>query len=482
MSAEEKSIEFYVSGLINASLNHENYRSKECINMIASEGIKSPAVCEMLNRTHDLASRYAEGDNDIEGHVKKRYYEGQKWITKIEDFATDAIKSLFNATWADVRPISGAQANTATFKGLSLASNKKTIVVNTAACGAHVSHVKGGLTGEILGLTTINHGYVKNMFNIDPDKSARVIREEKPGIVVFGGSVLLFPHTINDELKKACKKVGAYMVYDAAHVLGLIAGKQFQSPLDEEIDFITASTHKTFPGPQGGVIMGNPDTADKEKAVEKIQASIFPLTTSSTHLGRLPALGIACLEMKLFGEALATQIIKNAQTAGEYLDKALEDYCKKTDKKCCEVAHIFDDDGKKVFTKSHQILLDVSQPDDDGKTAKNIAKRLAEANIIVNYNMLPTDKDKDKPSGLRVGFQDVTRHGMTESGIKRLCDLMMDVIKDDRTTAQVKVDVMDLKKEFSQVKYGFENLDAAITVLKNLKYTFPLYDQEKKKQ
>ncbi|MGD6932979.1 MAG: serine hydroxymethyltransferase [Candidatus Bathyarchaeia archaeon] len=432
-----------VQDLIEATKKHEQYRDKECINMIASEGIKSPAVCQMLDMAHDLATRYAEGENDKDGHVKKRYYQGQKFMSQIEDCATDAVKSLFRATWADVRLISGTHANTATFKGLSLASKNNKMVVTPLSCGAHISHDYTGLAGSILGIDNINHVYDINEFNIDPEKSAYVIRAAKPGIVTFGGSLFLFPHPIK-ELKEVCDEVGAYVAYDAAHVLGLIAGGQFQDPLREGADFITASTHKTFPGPQGGVIMGVPDTPAKEKAVRKIQCAVFPLTASSTHLGRLPALGMACLEMKVFGQQLAAQIVKNAQTAGQYLYE----------------------NGVKVvaehkgFTRSHQIALDVRAFGGGNK----IAQDLEDANIILNKNLLPYDdqSDKENPAGLRVGFQDVTRHGMGEGDIKHLCDLMLDVIKGKRTPAQVKLDVMALKKEFSQVKYGFQSVEEAL--------------------
>jgi glycine hydroxymethyltransferase len=433
--------------LIETTKKHEQYRDKECINMIASEGIKSPAVCQMLDMSHDLATRYAEGDNNPEGHVKKRFYQGQKYSSQIEDHTTDAIKSLFHTTWADVRLISGTHANTATFKGLSAASKNNKMVVTPLSCGAHISHDHTGLAGSILGLDNINHVYDINEFNIDPDKSAYVIRAAKPGIVTFGGSLFLFPHPIK-ELKEACNEVGAYIAYDAAHVLGLIAGGQFQDPLREGADFITASTHKTFPGPQGGVIMGTPDTPNKEKAVRKIQHAVFPLTASSTHLGRLPALGIACLEMKLFGQELATQIVKNAQTAGQYL---YENGIK-------VVAE------HKGFTKSHQLALDIRTFGGGNK----IAQDLEDANIILNKNLMPYDdqSDKENPAGLRVGFQDVTRHGMREGDIKHLCDLMMDIIKGKRTPEQVKVDVMALKTEFSQVKYGFQSVEEALKYIK----------------
>ena len=442
-----KTLPDLVADIVDATQKHEQYREKECINMIASEGLKSPAVNQMLDISHDLASRYAEGENNNQGHVKKRYYQGQKYMSQIEDFATDIIKSLFNTTWADVRLVSGTHANLATFKGLSLSSKNNKMVVTPLSCGAHISHDYTGLAGNILGIDNINHVYNIDEFNIDPEKSAYVIRAAKPGIVTFGGSLFLFPHPIK-ELKEVCNEVGAYVAYDASHVLGLIAGGQFQDPLREGADFITSSTHKTFPGPQGGVVMGSSTSPAMEKAVKKIQFAIFPLSTSSTHLGRLPALSIAALEMKVFGAQLAKQIVKNAQSAGQYLYengiKVLAEH--------------------KGFTKSHQIAVDIRSYGGGNK----IAQDLEDANIILNKNLLPYDdqSSKENPSGLRVGFQDITRRGFGEGDVKYLCDLMLDVIKAKRTPTQVKADVLALKKEFSQVKYGFQNVEEALSYIK----------------
>jgi glycine hydroxymethyltransferase len=429
--------------------NHERYRDQECINMIASEGIKSPAVKEMQAFSSDLEGRYAEGENDNLGHVKKRYYQGQKYMTPIEDYATDLMKGLFKCTWADTRLVSGTHANLATFKGLALTTKNRKMVVTPLSCGAHISHDYTGLAGAVLGIEDINHVYNINEMNIDPDRSADVIRAAKPGIVTFGGSLFLFPHPIK-ELKEVCDEVGAFVAYDASHVLGLIAGGVFQDPLREGADFITSSTHKTFPGPQGGVIMGSPTTPQMEKAVKKIQFAIFPLSASSTHLGRLPALGVAALEMKIFGAELAKQIVKNAQTAGQYLyENGVKVLCE-----------------HKGFTRSHQIAVDIRSFGGGNK----IAQDLEDANIILNKNLLPYDDQSSKgdPSGLRVGFQDITRRGFREGDVKHLCDLMLDVIKAKRKPIEVKQDIIALRKEFSQTKFGFQNVAEALNYVKKL--------------
>jgi len=432
-----------VAELVEASKMHERYRGEDCINLIASEGLKSPAVEEMLRLSMDLESRYAEGENDLKGHVKKRYYQGQKYITVIENCVTDLIKMLFRCNWADVRLVSGTHANLAAFKGLSLAAKNNKMVVTPLSCGAHISHDYTGLAGMVLGLVNIDHAYNVEEMNIDPDKSAGIIRATKPGIITFGGSLFLFPHPVK-ELRDVADEVGAYIVYDAAHVLGLIAGGVFQDPLREGADFVTSSTHKTFPGPQGGLILGNLKDERTERAVKKIQHAIFPLSTSNTHLGRLPALGIAALEMKVFGAELARQTVKNAKTAGQYLYE----------------------NGLKVlgeskgFTESHQIAVDVREYGGGGI----IAERLEEANIILNRNILPYDdqSNRENPSGIRIGFQDVTRRGFGEEDIKHLCDLMLQIIKGEREPSEVRKDVIELRKEFPEVKYGFRNVEEAL--------------------
>ncbi len=432
--------------LVGACHAHERYRDSECINLIASEGLKSPAVREMLKLCMDLESRYSEGENDLQGHVKERYYQGQKYITIIENCTADLVKKLFKCNWTDIRVVSGTHANLATFKGISNVTRNRKMVVAPLSCGAHISHDYTGLAGQVLGLEIINLAYDVEELNIDVDKSAEIIRAARPGLVTLGASLFLFPHPV-EELKSVVEEAGGYLVYDGAHVLGLIAGGAFQDPLREGADFVTASTHKTFPGPQGGLILANLTDERMEKAIKGVQHAVFPLSTSNVHLARLPAVGVAALELKLFGEDLAKQTVRNAQAAGQYLHehgiKVLGE--------------------KKGFTMSHQLALDVREYGG----GKKIAKDLEEANIIVNKNLLPYDdqNNRENPSGIRLGFQDVTRRGFMESDIKHLCDLMLSVIKGKRKPAEVREDVIALRSQFNTIKYGFNSIEEAMKYL-----------------
>lgn len=435
--------------LTEASQSHERYRDVECINLIASEGIKSPAVKEMLRLCMDLECRYSEGENDLNGHVKTRYYQGQKYISIIENCAVELVKNLFNCSWADLRLVSGTHANLATFKGLSMVTKNRKMVVAPLSCGAHISHDYTGLAGQVLGLEIINLAYDLKELNIDVDKSIHIIRAARPGIVTLGASLFLFPHPVK-ELKSVTEEVGAYLVYDAAHVLGLIAGGVFQYPLNEGADFVTASTHKTFPGPQGGLILADLRNGRMEDAIKWVQHAVFPLSASNVHLARLPAVSVAALEMKLFGAELAKQTVKNARTAGQY----------------------FYENGLKVlgedkgFTMSHQLAVDVRE----WGGGKRVAEDLEEANIILNRNLLPYDdqNNRENPSGIRIGFQDVTRRGFKEGDIKYLCDLMLSVIKRKRAPQEVREEVKAFKKQFNRVEYGFQSVEEAINSLKRI--------------
>jgi len=436
---------------------HEKYRGNECLNLIASEGFPSPAVEQMLSLCRDLRCRYSEGENDFSGHVVSRHYQGQKYLSKIEDAVADLMKDVLRCDWIDIRPISGLQANQVTFWGLSEVTKNKRMLSIPLEAGAHSSHDYTGNAGEVIGLEVMSLRHDEEELNIDVEKSEEVIKSVKPGIITFGGSLFLFPSPVR-KLAKAAKDLGAYVVYDAAHVLGLIVGEEFQDPIREGTDFVTSSTHKTFPGPQGGLVFANlkedGEMSERmKKAAKKIQHAIFPLSTSNTHPGRFPALGVAALEMKIFGKAMASQIVRNAQTAGKYLD----------DKGLTVL-------GKRQgFTKSHQIAVDVRE----FGGGKKVAERLEDVNIIVNKQILPYDKpgSREDPSGLRIGFQYVTRMGLKEGHVKQVCDIMCEVIKSgdlrEHKREAARKEVLESVQRFHGIEYGFRSLEDALNHIAN---------------
>ncbi|MCS7103287.1 MAG: aminotransferase class I/II-fold pyridoxal phosphate-dependent enzyme, partial [Candidatus Korarchaeum sp.] len=270
--------------------------------------------------------------------------------------------------------------------------------------------------------------------NIDIDKSLKRMEESKPKLVILGGSVILFPHPVR-EISDACRSIGALLHYDAAHVAGLIAGKQFQQPMEEGADVMTMSTHKTLFGPQHGVVVTN----DEEK-FEKIKLANFPGLLSNHHLHSVAALALAAAEMLAFGEDYAKQVIKNAKS----------------------LARAMHDEGFNVvaehlgFTESHQVLLDVDALGGGYKCEK----LLEEANIIVNRNLLPWDIKRGRsfkdPGGLRLGVAELTRLGMSEDEMVEIAKLYRKVLLDKEDPRKVAEKVAALRRRFRTVKYAFE--------------------------
>jgi len=356
----------------------------------------------------------------------KRYYQGLKYFDEIENETIELFKKHFKANFVDVRPISGTLANLAVFSSLAQKGDK--ILTLGIQGGSHISHETPGAAG-ILGLRVFHFDFNKKIFNIDLEKAKKKILKIKPKFVVLGGSVILFPQPIKG-LKKVCQKVGAKIIYDAAHVFGLISAGFFQNPLKEGADIITSSTHKTFPGPQGGIILGNID----EELQKTIRKKVFPGVLSNHHLHRIPALYITLLEMKKFGREYADQIVKNAKT----LAKELFNYGFKVSGK----------DGG--FTQSHQVVVDVIEQGG----GDFVAKLLEKANIILNKNILPGGKlDVKFPDGIRIGVQEITRYGMKEKEMRKIALFIKVIVLDKEAPEKIKKKVIKLRKNFQQIKY-----------------------------
>ncbi len=414
----------YLKKVIELTFTQNVWRTAKSINLIASENVMSPLALKVY--LSDFMFRYAEGK------PFKRYYQGTKYIDELEVMTNELIGKLLDVNLVDIRPISGTIANASVFR--VLAEPGDSAVIAPVQAGAHVSHTKFGTLGA-LSIKQIEMPYDEENMNVDVDKAVKLIEEVKPKFAVLGGSVYLFPHPVK-EIADAIHSVGGYLHYDAAHVLGLIMGKRWHNPLKLGADVLTASTHKTFPGPQGGVI-----ASVNEKIFKQISKTIFPWFISNHHLHRIPATAVTALEMMKFGEAYADQIVRNAKKLAESLASL----------------------GFKVlgehlgYTKSHQVLVDVRAQGGGAKAAK----LLEDANIIVNKNLLPydtPDKVKD-PSGLRLGVQEVTRFGMKEDDMEEIAKFMKMVLIDKRDPAEVAKKVSEFRQEFRVVRYCFKEED-----------------------
>jgi glycine hydroxymethyltransferase len=267
--------------------------------------------------------------------------------------------------------------------------------------------------------------------NIDVEKTIELIKRVRPKLIMLGASMFLFPEPVR-EIRESVKDVK--IVYDASHVFGLIYNREFQEPLEEGADLITSSTHKTFQGPQGGIIIGNNNLSEDDWG--KVQDAIFPKILSNTHIHRFPALAITALEMNEFGKDYAKQVIKNAKTlARELYSLGFKVLCPELD-----------------FTESHQVIMNVRELGG----GKKVAEKLEKNNIICNKMALPSDSPHDatkNPSGIRLGVQELTRWGMKEKEMKLVAQFFREVLIERKN---VKKEVVELKKEFSKVCYCFE--------------------------
>ena len=405
---------------------------KDSLPMIASENVLSPLCKEML--ITDLHGRYAEG---TPGH---RYYEGCKFFDLIEEKAMELAKKLFNCSYADVRPTAGTTANMAILKAL-IKPGEPAVVLDLAN-GAHISFGKWG-AASVRGIELISYPFNDEEMNIDVDGAVKLIKKVRPKLALNGRSVFLFPSPIK-ELAEAAHEVGAYLVYDAAHVLGLISGKQFQDPLREGADVMSGSTHKTLPGPQGGMIVSDhKGETDQDKSfLRKLGFGVFPGVTSSYHLHHVAAKAIAFAEHLEFGEAYAKQIIKNAQSLAQSLYQ-----------------HGFNVYGEKLgFTKSHQILLGIGP----GK-GKEASKLLEDSGIVTNMNTIPGDQDPLNPSGLRLGTPELTRIGMKEKEMEDIAIFFERALIKKESPKKIKPDIKEFRKGFQELHYcykeGFSGYD-----------------------
>jgi glycine hydroxymethyltransferase len=400
---------------------------RDGLGMIASENIVSPMVQKIVSS--DLHGRYAEG------LPYKRYYQGCGDFDTIEELGINLAKKLFNVPFANIQSTSGTVSNIAALKALSKPGDDITAV--STADGGHISHARMGAVG-LRDLNLSTYPWDEERMEPDIDASAKLIRDVAPKVALFGQSVFLFPTPLK-ELADAAHEVGSTVMYDGAHVLGLIAGGCFQDPLHEGADIMTGSSHKTFPGPQGGFILSS---SEDEKFQRKLNNAVFPGTCSSYHLHHVAGKVVALSEFIEYGEDLSKNTVANAQAfasalAAEGFDVLAE---------------------SRGYTASHQVLTRHGELD-SGAGAK-AADLLEQAGIITNMNMLPGDTKAMSPSGLRLGVQELTRVGMGTDEMQDVARFYARVLLENEDPSTVKNDVRDFKSNYQVIRYCFneENL------------------------
>ncbi len=411
---------------VRDAVRRHSARFERAIPLIASENLLSPYAKELL--ISDFHSRYAEG---LPG---ERYYEGNEQVDEVETLCLDLAKRLFRCSFADVRPISGTVANIAVLKALAEPGD----LVGTCrlADGAHISSAAFGAFG-VRGVKPVYYAWDAERMTLDVPRTQEILRAVRPKLCLFGLSLFLFPLPIQ-ELSSTLQEVGARGWYDGAHVLGLIAGGEFQDPLHEGCVVISASTHKTLPGPQHGILLANTDDPEVTK---RLTSAAFPGVTSNHHLHAMAALAVSLAEHLAFGRAYARQVVANAKALGAALHE-----------------RGFDVLGEKLgFTASHTLAVRVTR---EGG-GEDVARRLAAAGIITNKNLLPGDTSSKHPGGIRLGTPEVTRVGMSEKEMVRIAELMDDLLHRGKAPDSVAADAAALKSGFTGLRYCFGAGEAA---------------------
>jgi glycine hydroxymethyltransferase len=402
----------------NIVKEHTEWRGS-CINLIASENIASKAVREML--ISDLGNRYAIG------FLHKRFYSGTKYVDELECMTTDLAKKVFRAEHVNYVPISGTMSNLVLFNSITAPGDVVTAL--SVIDGGHASFRE---CSKIHGVSLVPLPFSMDLMNIDIGEAEKVMARVKPRLVLLGASEMLFPHPVR-EIKRIADEIGSIVAYDSAHVLGLIAGETFQDPLKEGAEIITGSTHKTFFGPQGGIILSNGKYADE------IDNAAWQLVNNH-HVHRVAGLSVALAEFLVFGKDYATQVVNNAEKLGEELYNLGIDVL----------------GANMGFTKSHQVIF--RAPNNNGDAT---AKRLEDASMITTKTPLPTDKTEEECSGVRLGTQEITRLGMKEEEMVKLAALIKKVVIDRNDNSKIREEVKKMMSGFTEVKYAFESGDQA---------------------
>ncbi len=397
---------------IASLIKDEERRQHEKIRLIPSENYASRAVLEATGSV--LTNKYSEG------YAGKRYYEGQQIVDLVENLAVERVKKLFGVDHVNVQPYSGSPANLAVYFAFCNANDA--VMGMGLPGGGHLTHGwPVSITGKYF--KAVQYGVRREDHRIDFDEVARLAREHKPKILFCGATA--YARVIDyDKFAEIAREVGAILVADIAHISGLIVGGAHPSPVGKA-EVITSTTHKTFRGPRGGMILCD------EKHRSAIDKAVFPGLQGGPHNSTTAGIAVAAKEAATpeFKE-YAHRIVASAKAMAErLLSKGFSLATGGTD--------------------NHLVLADLTPQNVPGKVA---AKALDEAGIVCNYNSVPFDTRKPfDPSGIRLGTPAICSRGMGPKEAEQVADWIAEVVKapdDKRAIERVRGEVKALCDQF----------------------------------
>ena len=395
-------------------IEREVSRQRNNIELIASENFASIATMQVSGSV--LTNKYSEG------YPGRRYYEGCEVVDEIETLAIDRAKSLFGAQHANVQPHSGSQANLAAY--LAVLDPGDTILGMRLDQGGHLTHgSKVNFSGRLFNI--VAYGLDPDTEMIDMDDVRRIAHEHRPKLIVAGYST--YSRIVDwAAFREIADEIGAVFLVDAAHIIGLIAGKAHPNPVPHA-HIVTATTHKALRGPRGGLILSTEDLA------KKIDKAVFPLSQ---------------------GGAINSQIAAKALCFSVCKTREYEQYAHQVIRNAAVLADTMAEGGARIVsgkTENHMFLVDLRSIDDD-LTGKEAAEVLHRVGITLNRNAIPFDsRTPFITSGVRVGTPSVTTAGMRQEQMITLGHLMVQVLRnreDAIALKQLEVDVSDLASDF----------------------------------
>ena len=399
---------------IEQLIRQEKERQMTSLQLIASENFASPAVMEATGSV--FTNKYSEG------YPQRRYYGGNTHVDVAEQLAIDRVKQLFGAEHANVQPHSGSQANAAVY--MALLDVGDTVMGMSLDHGGHLTHGSPvNASGRFYNF--VSYWLTEGDERLDYEEMRSIALAERPKLIVAGATA--YPRRIDPEpFRKVCDEIGAYFMFDAAHIAGLIAGGQHPNPVPLA-DVVTFTTHKTLRGPRGGCILST------ESLAKKIDSAVFPGNQ---------------------GGPLDHVVLAKAVGFREALDPGFADYAKRIVDNASALADALANRGFRLVsggTDNHLLLVDLRSFDND-LTGKEAQEVLDLGGVTLNRNTIPDDpRSPFVTSGVRMGVASVTTQGMGSKEMDQIAEFTARILRqrdDDNAVKAIAAEVADLCADF----------------------------------
>ncbi|WP_119300289.1 serine hydroxymethyltransferase [Dongia deserti] len=426
--ASERYIQSLAEGVAGQSTDEVE---RDLLALVAENRAIHERGCVNLNPATNVMNPKAEallaaglGSRPSLGYPGDKYEMGLEAIEKIEVMAAELAAEIFGARFAEIRVGSGALANLYVF--MMAAKPGDIIIAPPPAIGGHVTHHEAGAAG-FYGIHTHPAPIDPSRYTVDIDALRIMARRLQPKLITIGGSLNLFPHPIR-EIRAIADEVDTLVLFDAAHMSGMIAGRAWQQPLEEGAHVMTMSTYKSLGGPPSGLIVTN-----DASVAQRLDAIAYPGLTANFDAAKSAALAMTLLDWKIHGPAYAAEMGATAKALGEAL--------------AARGLPVFARD--RGITTSHQLAIEAA-PYGGGQAA---AKKLRQANILTCGIGLPITPVEGDVNGLRIGTPEIVRWGMRADEMRELAGYIAEALTGTRPLSSVAKDVTNFRRRFSKLHF-----------------------------